>query len=145
MRRPSSLTRCDYARETEIKTLRQAQATLPVLLTLVLSSPANAELVKIDWDSAGRFEHSQEIAPGKFAEICGKLSKDQSVRWSFQAGAPLNFNIHYHEGKKVEYPARRDAVSQWQGTLPVGMDQDYCWMWTNRAAVPVPLQVLLAR
>jgi hypothetical protein len=127
-----------------MKMLRQTLSVLPLLLALVLASPANADLVKIDWDSAGRFEHSQDVAPGKFAEICGKLTRDQSVRWSFQAAAPLNFNIHYHEGKKVEYPAKQDGVSQLQGTLPVGLDQDYCWMWTNKAAAPVSLRVLLA-
>lgn len=128
-----------------MRMLRSARFTLSFLVTLLLASPANAELIKIDWDSTGKFEHSQVIAPGKVAEICGKLTKDQSVRWSFQAAAPLNFNIHYHEGKTVEYPAKQDGVSQLQGTLPVGLEQDYCWMWTNRAAVPITLQVLLAR
>lgn len=128
-----------------MRMLRSARFTLSFLVTLLLASPANAELVKIDWDSTGKFEHSQVIAPGKVVEICGKLTKDQSVRWNFQAAAPLNFNIHYHEGKTVEYPAKQDGVSQLQGTLPVGLEQDYCWMWTNRAAVPITLQVLLAR
>lgn len=125
--------------------LRSILRVLPLTMALAVASPARAEVVTIDWDSAGRFQHRQEIAPGKFAEICGKLTRDQSIRWSFQAGAPLDFNIHYHEGKKVEYPARQDGVRELQGTLPVGLDQDYCWMWTNKAAMPVALQVLLAR
>ena len=67
------------------------------------------------------------------------------MRWSFQAAAPLNFNIHYHEGKKVEYPAKQDGVSQLQGTLPVSLDQDYCWMWTNKSGQAVDLNLLLTR
>lgn len=73
------------------------------------------------------------------------LTRDQSVRWSFQAAAPLNFNIHYHEGKKVEYPAKQDGVRESQGTLPVPLDQDCCWMWVNKSGVPISLQVQLAR
>lgn len=125
--------------------LRSIHRALPLATALAVASPAQAEVVTIDWDPAGRFQHRQEVAPGKFAEICGKLTRDQSIRWSFRADAPLDFNIHYHEGKKVEYPARQDGVRELQGTLPVGLDQDYCWMWTNKAAVPVALQVLLAR
>jgi len=125
--------------------LRSIHRLLPLTMALAVGSPARAEVITIDWDPAGRFEHRQDVAPGKFAEVCGKLTRDQSIRWSFQAGAPLDFNIHYHEGKKVEYPAKQDGVRESQGTLPVGLDQDYCWMWTNKAAVPVALQVQLVR
>ena len=128
-----------------MKVLRSAYHLLPIVMTVAMAGPAHAEVVKIYWDTAGGFQHKQEVAPGKFAEVCGKLTKDQSVRWSFQADAPLNFNIHYHEGQKVEYPVKQEGVSQLQGTLPVGLDQDYCWMWTNKTAMPVSLRVLLAR
>ena len=116
-----------------------------LLMTLAMTSPTRAEVVPIDWDAAGRFQHRQDIAPGKFGEVCGKLAKGQSVRWRFQADAPLNFNIHYHEDKKVEYPARQDGVRESQGTLPVPLDQDYCWMWVNKSGVVISLQVQLSR
>ena len=76
----------------------------------VIAIDARAELVDIRWDSAGLFETTMQVAPGKFAEVCGQLAKDQSVVWSFKADQPMNFNIHYHEGKQVVFPAKQDVV-----------------------------------
>ena len=124
---------------------RSACRVLPLVMIVAMTSQVRAEVVTIAWDAAGKFQHSQDIAPGKFAEVCGKLNREQAIRWSFQANAPLNFNIHYHEGKKVEYPAKQDGVHESQGTLTVPLDQDYCWMWVNKSSVPIPLQVKLAQ
>jgi hypothetical protein len=57
----------------------------------------------------------------------------------------LNFNIHYHEGKDVRYPERREALASASGQLRVALDQDYCWMWTNKGAEAVRLTVELRR
>lgn len=124
---------------------RQAHRMTILLATMVLASTASAELVEIVWDTGRRFDYRRDVGPGKFVEVCGRLAKDDAVHWSFQAEAPLDFNVHYHEGKKVEYPARQDGIEQMKGTLPVGVDQDYCWMWTNKSTRPVSLRVLLAR
>ena len=118
---------------------------LLVLILAGVSPLAHAELVKIGWDGSGRFEHGTTLAPGKFLEVCGKLSKGQAVAWSFKAEGPLNFNIHYHEGDKVEYPVRRDAVAELAGRLEVGVDQDYCWMWSNKSGRPAAVRAMLAR
>ena len=40
----------------------------------------------------------------------------------------MDFNVHYHEGKDVRFPAKRAQVSKADGTLDVSVDQDYCWM-----------------
>lgn len=117
---------------------------LPVLLGLAASA-ARSEVVDIAWGEQGRFERRLMVAPGKFAEVCGKLDKAASVAWHFEASGPLNFNIHYHEGKDVHYPERRDALASASGQLRVGLEQDYCWMWTNKTGKPVDLQVRLTR
>ena len=85
------------------------------------------------------------MAPGKFAEVCGKLAQGQSVAWSFKGDRPMNFNIHYHEGKQVVFPAKQDAAVDAQGKLDVSLSQDYCWMWTNKANAPIRLQLLLQK
>lgn len=100
---------------------------------------ATAEVVDIRWDAMGRFEHLQPIAPGKFAEVCGKLNKGQSIGWTFKASQPTGFNIHYHEGKKVEFPAKLEGAQAAEGVLKVTSDQDYCWMWSNKSADNVDL------
>jgi hypothetical protein len=116
-----------------------------VFAATFFSTAARAEIVDIAWSDDGRFERRMTVAPGKFAEVCGKLAKAQAVAWRFDADGPLNFNIHYHEGEDVRYPQRRDALASGSGRLQVALDQDHCWMWTNKSAQPVALQLLLTR
>ena len=111
----------------------------------VIAIDARAELVEIGWDKAGRFETTVAVAPGKFAEVCGQLDRGQSVAWSFKADRPMNFNIHYHEGKQVVFPAKQDAAVDAQGKLDVSLSQDYCWMWTNKTDLPAQLRTVLRR
>ena len=106
---------------------------------------ARAELVEIAWDKADRFETALSVAPGKLAEVCGKLAQGQSVAWSFKGDRPMNFNIHYHEGKQVVFPTKQDAAVDAQGKLDVSLSQDYCWMWTNKTDLPALLQLVLRR
>ncbi|RZU03070.1 hypothetical protein [Rivibacter subsaxonicus] len=125
---------------------RDKLRVLGLVLVLAGASPlAHAELVNIAWDGQGRFERRATLAPGKFLEVCGKLSRGQAIAWSFKSDGPLNFNIHYHEGDKVEYPARRDAVAELEGRLEAGLDQDYCWMWSNKSERAADLHLMLSR
>lgn len=117
--------------------------TLPLLL--LLSSTAQAELIEIRWSEAGQFAHSSEIAPGKFLELCGKLASTPGVRWNFKAQQALNFNIHFHEGEKVTYPAKAEGLQLAAGVLKPASEQDYCWMWSNKSDKTVSLSVELAR
>ena len=120
---------------------------ISVALSLVIlcSTAARADIIDIAWNEQGRFERRVSVAPGKFAEVCGKLARADSVAWRFEASGPLKFNIHYHEGKDVRYPERRDALAGASGRLQVALDQDYCWMWTNKSGQAVDLNVLLTR
>ena len=118
---------------------------LAVLAAAVIAIDARAELVEIAWDKAGRFETAVSVAPGKFAEVCGPLDRGLSVAWSFKADRPMNFNIHYHEGKQVVFPAKQDAAVDAQGKLDVSLSQDYCWMWANKSNTLVRLQLLLQK
>lgn len=119
------------------------------LIVLVLSAvlgfalTAHASLVAIQWSDEKTFEHQAEIPSGGFAEVCGMLTKDQRVVWRFEADAPLDFNIHYHEGVEVTYPARQKNVAIESGELVATVDLPYCWMWTNRQSLPVRLELLL--
>lgn len=114
-------------------------------LAILCSTAARADIIDIAWNEQGRFERRVSVAPGKFAEVCGKLARADSVAWRFEASGPLNFNIHYHEGKDVRYPERRDALAGASGLLQVALDQDYCWMWTNKSGQAVDLNLLLTR
>jgi hypothetical protein len=57
----------------------------------------------------------------------------------------VDFNIHYHVGKDVVFPAKQAQVAAGRDVLRVAAAQDYCWMWTNKGTQPVSLTVELAR
>jgi len=119
--------------------------SLTFSLGTCFTAAAHAELVDIAWSAGQRFDRSFSVAPGKFSEVCGKLAKGDSVAWHFEAEQPLNFNIHYHVGKAVEYPARQEGAKSARGTLSVPLDQDYCWMWTNKGASAAKLLLQLSK
>ena len=97
------------------------------------------------WRGDSGFEHSANIAPGKFLELCGKLSKGSTVKWQFEAAAPLAFNIHYHQSKEVVFPAKLAKADRAQDVLNVPVDQDYCWMWSNKGNEAAKVKVQLQR
>ena len=110
------------------------------------AAPAvNAEVLDIQWNSAGEVEQSVTVPSGKFAELCGTLSKGQSVAWMFKADQPLDFNIHYHAGKDVVFPAKQDDLAESRGNLNVPIDQQYCWMWSNKRNTSARMHVTLKR
>ncbi len=127
---------------TDMKTSSFRAAAFAVLL-LLNGAAVRAEVIDIQWDGSGRFDKVLSVAPGKFAEVCGKLVKGRTVDWSFKAGSALDFNIHFHAGKKVEFPAKVDGLSSAAGTLATSTEQDYCWMWTNKADQPSALTLSL--
>jgi hypothetical protein len=114
------------------------------LTALVLGTVSHGEIIEVKWDAANKFERTQAIAPGKFVEICENLPKGSVVKWEFKASAPLNFNVHFHQGKEVSFPEKQDGVSERQGTLIAPSKEDYCWMWANRGDTASNIRVLLA-
>lgn len=107
-------------------------------------STSHAAIVDLDWVDRS-FTKEASIAPQKFLEICGALKKGETVAWQFKGSAATDFNIHYHVGKKVTYPRKLKGVASATGKLAVPIDQDYCWMWTNKAGKSAQLLVNLQR
>ena len=112
---------------------------------LALAAPlAPAQAVDIDW-GGGAYQRRREVPAGKFAEVCGKVEPGRKVSGQYEAAAPLDFNVHYHEGRKVHYPVKHEGVQRAQGQLEAAGPQDYCWMWTNRGQAAVRVDVQLSR
>ena len=126
---------------------RPARAAARVLAALAFGvlTAARADVVDIAWDANGRFERSLNLAPAKFAEVCGKLPAGLKVRWDFESGTPLDFNVHYHVGKEVVFPSKLTAVSAAKDVLDTKIDRDYCWMWSNKSASSATVTVKLQR
>jgi hypothetical protein len=115
----------------------------PLFVLLLCSSSAQASLVDLVWDNKQSFTHTASIAPKKFLEVCGPLKLKDAVHWQFSASNELDFNIHYHVGKEVVYPSLQKQIKQSSALLRVSLAQDYCWMWTNKSAADVQVQVTL--
>ncbi|MEO7253489.1 MAG: hypothetical protein ABIZ64_04510 [Casimicrobium sp.] len=125
--------------------LRFIAYSIALTVVAAASCPARAELIDIAWNSSGQFEKTATVPPGKFLELCGGLSSGQTIGWSFDADQALDFNIHFHEGKAVVFPAKYEGAKQAAGTLNVVAKQDYCWMWSNKNTTAVKLTARLKR
>jgi hypothetical protein len=115
---------------------------LPAAFAMV---PAGAELIPIAWDGSGRYAGNLTLPAGKFVELCEKLRAGTAVQWSFETAGPTNFNVHYHEGERVHFPAKHDQVVKADGVVKAATEQDYCWMWANKGTADVALKVRLKR
>jgi hypothetical protein len=74
------------------------------------------------------------LQPGKVHESCARLEKGERRRYHWKSTAPVDFNIHYHEGREVFYPVKRDGMRGDGGAFAAKIAQDYCWMWTAKNA-----------
>ena len=119
-------------------------AQMLLLSALVFSSTTcKAEVISFKLEANPSFKTQANIQPGKFSEVCGKLKKGNLIRWQFDSSAPLEFNIHYHEGKNVIFPYKMSAIKSGEEELLISLDQDYCWMWTNKSKEEVKLEMSL--
>jgi hypothetical protein len=126
--------------------LLRLRIVLGIALTAALAGvPARAELIPIAWDGSGRYVADLALPAGKFVELCEKLPAGAAVQWSFETGGPTNFNVHYHEGEQVHFPAKQDQVMKGDGVVKAATEQDYCWMWANKGTADVALKVRLKR
>lgn len=123
----------------------RATALVLAIIAIGAWTTARADVVDIAWDASGRFERSVSVAPGKFAEVCGKLPAGLKVRWNFEASVPLDFNVHYHVDKDAIFPSKLTAVATAKDTLDTKIDQHYCWMWSNKTAAAATIMVMLQR
>ena len=123
-----------------------SMVSAPMLLLFALAcsvSTSQAELISFKLDGNLSFKTQSNIQPGKFSEVCGKLKKGNLIRWQFDSSAPLDFNIHYHEGKDIIFPYKMNAIKSGEEELLISLDQDYCWMWTNKSKEAVKLEMSL--
>lgn len=121
------------------------RSSLVALALMSAAGYAAADVAEIKWNEAGEAAQEFQIQPAKFAEWCTKLRSGEKVNWRFDAGAAVNFNIHYHEGKDVRFPAKQDGIANADGLLEVLEDQDYCWMWSNKTNAVVTLKATAAK
>jgi hypothetical protein len=74
------------------------------------------------------------IQPQQDVEVCTKMARGETRRYHWKSDAPVDFNIHYHRGKEVFYPVKRSAMRADGGSFTAKEADEYCWMWTAKAA-----------
>jgi hypothetical protein len=77
------------------------------------------------------------LQPGGTHEACMHLDAGDKRRWYFKSNAPVDFNIHVHEGEKASYSVKRERMRGDGGTFAAKSAGDYCWMWTAKTAAKV--------
>jgi len=118
---------------------------LLVAMAPAAAGPGAANAGGVRWDAQGRFVRSLSIAPGAMTELCGRLARGQAVVWRFEADAPIDFNLHHHQGDQVIYSARLWSVEQAGERFMSGRAQVYCWMWQNPLPSVTRLKVTMER
>ena len=69
----------------------------------------------------------------------------QSVRWQFEAGRALDFNVHHHVGAGGGLSGVAQGLRRAEGVLAVPAAQDYCWTWSNKSGRATQLSLRLQR
>jgi hypothetical protein len=74
------------------------------------------------------------VASYAIHEECFKLDEGDRVEFRFESTEPVDFNIHYHEGRAVVMPISREKSREDGGVYMARLTQDYCLMWEAGAA-----------
>ena len=57
------------------------------------------------------------------------LEPGDRVEYAFESSEPVDFNVHYHEGKTVVMPVVRERTREDAGIYAAQIAHDYCLMW----------------
>jgi hypothetical protein len=122
-------------------------ASLSLRLAMVfmacLTANAQADQVEINWEADGRFGYEALLDGEAMAEVCGPLNENDVVEWKLKSATPVDFNIHYHQGDEVVYPARINGTRELGDRLNITLTQTYCWMLTNPKQSPTVIELNL--
>lgn len=120
-------------------------STIAALVVLSAATGAHAEDDAIAFDAHGHATRHLRVTPGNAAEACTPLQAGESVSWRYTGSAATDFNIHYHAGKDVVFPAKVPGKDLAFGRLDATVAQTYCWMWENKGATAVELDLQFDR
>lgn len=124
---------------------QQRLAAAAMILAACSTHADEMVLSPVPWDARGRFEQELQLPDDGIVEVCETLAVAAQVAWHFEAGAPLDFNVHYHAGNQVGTPVRKDQVRGASGVFRAQSAQEYCWMWKNTTGSAVQLRLQLLR
>ena len=87
--------------------------------------------------SCGRFggidiDREHQLETKKIHEECFQLERGDVVHLGFDSSAPLDFNVHRHEGKQVFFAIDKPSSASYLGSFTAARSDNYCLMWRSR-------------
>jgi hypothetical protein len=114
---------------------------IPAGIVFVLSACATP-----DAGDLPKIVQGQPLPSYQIHEECLALKPGERVLFRFESTEPVDFNIHYHEGKIVVMPLTRDKSTGDAGVFATPVAQDYCLMWeAGRAGALLDYRIRLRR
>ena len=74
------------------------------------------------------------LPPYESQEECIAVMPGDRVDYAFESTQPVDFNIHFHEGKTIVMPVVREKSRGDAGMYAPPIGQHYCLMWEAGAA-----------
>lgn len=68
----------------------------------------------------------------EFRELCFEITAEDELQYDFQSDQPVDFNIHYHDGLTIHFPAKLTGVTHHAGQFVSEKDQPYCLTCLNQ-------------
>jgi len=100
------------------------------LALTALALIASAALASAPGNDGKARAFTHDLKPGDIAEECLRLETGKSRRFEWTSDAPVDFNIHFHQGDKVSYPVKLNGQRKAGGRFTAASGEDYCWMWS---------------
>jgi len=72
------------------------------------------------------------LAPYEFQELCFEITAQDEVQYDFRSDQPIEFDIHYHDGLRIQFPVKLTGVSAHSGRFVSEEAKSYCLMWLNK-------------
>ena len=87
---------------------------------------------------------STVVEPTGAEEVCLDLRATDQVRYAFDAGSPVDFDVHFHGDGPETYLIQEGHVYDGDGVfLPEG-PQRYCFVWKNTSPTAISLTYKLS-
>ena len=121
---------------------RSAACDCALALALVVSACASETVLP----GTPREVTEKKINPFELHEECLQLIPGDWLVYRFTAQRPVDFNIHYQEGKSVIVPLLRDRTTGDDDTFRPLVARDYCLTWqAGREGAIIEYRILLNR
>ena len=104
----------------------RAMRRLPTaILVLACAAPLSASAE--EWRAI-----AAKLEPGAIHESCMSIDAGDKRRYQWKSDAPVDFNIHFHQGAEIVYAVKSSGMRGDGGTFTARESGGYCWMWTAR-------------